>query len=433
MIDAPTHYARPAREGFFVHSGPLQLMKESPLKKRNVSNKPKSNQAKSKGAPSSPEPKAPRTSLAASLLARIRAREGLRDPSSHEDIQDGPISVTPNLDTAGGNDGDDNNDVLWQSLFQRDLEKQPPVDRVMFRTASRHDKYLPPYPAVPQEVARALLALRLESLEYDWDHANRSKFPEHLKPSLKRASTIAYQHDVFDVFDHTSEDKGFAICLQSVYPYNVFTLRKLVTKLIYEGYLKWLQDCEDEGIRQFKEEIDKDSAMWIEKYETSKRDWEVEVAAWDEKHPFGSHISPPLIDVTDPSSSAQPAPKPEDIRPPEPQRRFVWTSEMRDIFWQLIENLRVTTELIKKGADWHAAGAKNGKEWTEQGLKSRLYKKIVDIFPEGYTNNNIISRELTKLKKRKEEAQKKSDDTKKPGVSKEEEPEGVKSENASKD
>lgn len=176
MIDAPTHYARPAREGFFVHSGPLQLMKEyvfffsdpqssfthdslirSPLKKRNVSNKPKSNQAKSKGGPSSPEPKAPRTSLAASLLARIRAREGLRDPSSHEDIQDGPISVTPNLDIAGGNDGDDNNDggfsistmgrhvtnealVLWQSLFQRDLEKQPPVDRVMFRTASRHDK-----------------------------------------------------------------------------------------------------------------------------------------------------------------------------------------------------------------------------------------------------------------------------------------------------
>lgn len=45
--------------------------------------------------------------------------------------------------------------------------------------------------------------------------------------------------------------------------------------------------------------------------------------------------------------------------------------------------------------DWHAAGAKNGKEWTEQGLKSRLYKKIVDIFPEGYTNNNIISRERT--------------------------------------
>lgn len=105
-------------------------------------------------------------------------------------------------------------------------------------------QYLPPYAAVPQEVARALLALRLESLECkltnnllrstlpeadsdidDWDHANRSKFPEHLKSSLKRASTIAYQHNVFDIFDHASEDKGFVICLQSVYPYNVFTLR----------------------------------------------------------------------------------------------------------------------------------------------------------------------------------------------------------------
>lgn len=118
-------------------------------------------------------------------------------------------------------------------------------------------QYLPPYPAVPQEVARALLALRLESLECmlinnlprftlpeadkdidNWDHANRSKFPEHLKPSLKRASTIAYQHDVFDIFDRTSEDKGFAICLQSVYPYNVFTLRvrsNLVSWLAYSA------------------------------------------------------------------------------------------------------------------------------------------------------------------------------------------------------
>lgn len=40
---------------------------------------------------------------------------------------------------------------------------------------------------------------------------------------------------------------------------------------------------------------------------------------------------------------------------------------------------------------------------------------------------------VTKLKKRREEAQKKSDDTRKPGVSKEEEAEGVKPENASKD
>lgn len=184
MIDAPTHYARPAREGFFVHSGPLQLMKEyvlfsghqpnlahsslirSPAKKRNVNNKPKSTQAKSKGGPSSPDPKEPRTSLSASLLAQIRAREGLRDPSSQEDAQDGPISVNQNSDTVGGNDGDGDKDggslvsimrrhvtnealALWQSLFQRDLEKQPPVDRVMFRTASRHDKVclmtIPPF------------------------------------------------------------------------------------------------------------------------------------------------------------------------------------------------------------------------------------------------------------------------------------------------
>lgn len=143
MIDAPTHYARPAREGFFVHSGPLQLMKEyvlfsdhqpnlahnslirSPAKKRNVNNKPKSTQAKNKGAPSSPDPKEPRTSLSASLLARIHAREGLRDPLSQEDGQDRSISVNQNSNTIGGNDGDGDKDGgSLVSIMRRHVAKR---------------------------------------------------------------------------------------------------------------------------------------------------------------------------------------------------------------------------------------------------------------------------------------------------------------------
>ena len=28
LIDAPTHFGRPKKEGFFVHSGPLELLEE---------------------------------------------------------------------------------------------------------------------------------------------------------------------------------------------------------------------------------------------------------------------------------------------------------------------------------------------------------------------------------------------------------------------
>ncbi|ODN84959.1 hypothetical protein L202_00803 [Cryptococcus amylolentus CBS 6039] len=401
LIDAPTHYQRPKKEGFFVHAGQLELMEESPGKKRQANGKPKSaqnksTQAKAKTTPGLGGGSEARPSLSSALVAQ------------RKESQSGQLESTPVVRA----------------------EDQPPVDRIMFKNASREDQYLPPYTSLPEPVAQVLMALRLKSLQHDWDHTNRGKFPDHLKPELQKACQIAYQNDVFTGISTSNNparrgDQSFVISLTSVFPYNLFTLTKLSVKLAYHDYLQWMQDCEDEGLRQFRSIVDKDSNEWIEKYEASRAEWEQEVAGWDAKHQHatqareGSALSPPppsspqespalpstATPTNAPSSSVENKEKP-DVRPAEPTKRFLWTGEMREVYWQLLENVMDMADIVKIGADWNIANHKQGKEWSEQSIRLRLYKRVVDCFPEGYSNNNVVSREMTKIKKRKEEAAK---------------------------
>lgn len=62
-IDAPTHVARPKKEGFFVNQGPLELMEESPVERAKRS---KPSRAKNTG-------REPRQSLSAAVRAFIAA------------------------------------------------------------------------------------------------------------------------------------------------------------------------------------------------------------------------------------------------------------------------------------------------------------------------------------------------------------------------
>ncbi|WVQ77528.1 hypothetical protein IAR50_007214 [Cryptococcus sp. DSM 104548] len=421
LIDAPTHYQRPKKEGFFVHSGRLELMEESPGKKRQANPKPKSGQQKStqtkakntSGAGGASEP---RPSLASALIERRRESNGGKSGGeaivADDDVK--ALSSPPSI----------------FAPVALKVEDQPPVDRAMFRNASREDQYLPPYTSMPEPVAQALMVLRGKSLEHDWYHSNRSKFPDHLKPALQKACRVAFENEVFTGYGSANKairngDQGFFISLASVFPYNVLTLSKLCLRLTYHDYLKWMQDCEDEGLRQFRGIVDQDAKEWIEKYETGRLEWEQEVAAWDAKHQHtaeareGSALSPPppsspqaspalpsgATPTNAPSSSVENKEKP-DVRPAEPTKRFLWTAEMREVYWQLIENVMAMADLVKIGADWNIINHKQGKEWSEQSIRSRLYKRVVDCFPEGYSNNNVVSREMTKIKKRKEDAAK---------------------------
>ncbi|WWD20419.1 hypothetical protein CI109_104895 [Kwoniella shandongensis] len=411
LIDAPTHFARPKKEGYFVHAGPLELLEESPVKA-----KPRTQKAKARTSIAAPVAK-PRRSLSSALTSRRRVSTGAKGSQVE------PISIDDS-DGEGGGAGPSRlaDDASGSLSPPPDDQSKPdmetlPIDRVTFKNASRDPRYLPPFPSFPAEVRSRIMELRAKALEQDWTTTNKGKFPEHLRPALQHAGEAAYQHGMFGLSDREGVDKAFLLSLPSVLPYNEFTLKKLVTKLCYLGYFQWMQDCEEEGLRQFRQMIAKDEKEVIEKHEASHKAWEEEVKEWDEKHPNvngagatdvadgeAMHVdvdNAPLGIHHTPSNT----PKPNDTRPIEPVSRFIWTPDMREVFGQLLDNLADMVDLIKKSQDWSIPGAKAGKEWSEQAMKIRLYKKINDSFPEGYMNTTIISREMTKLTRVKKRQQ----------------------------
>ncbi|WWC95660.1 hypothetical protein V866_002525 [Kwoniella sp. B9012] len=429
LIDAPTHFARPKKEGFFVHSGPLELMEESPVK-------PKARPAKPKPRHSNPAPppKEPRASLSAVLRARKQRGYTFRGsqavPISIDDDSDGERNGGPSRsrDTRAGSLSppppvkDETQDALLSEI------QSVHIDRLRYKNASREERYLPPWSEFPDDLRKRLWILRSESEKQQWDAINKSRFPENLKPFLQAAGEAAYEHDIFGLGDREGVDKSFWHAITSALPYNEYTMKKLCTKLCYPGYWRWLHDCEDEAIRQFGEMVDKDREEVVSKYEESHRKWEEEVREWDEAHPStqtngagpSSNPAAPMAlnNLVDPPNGSNgpngtpnpnSTPKPDDVRPPEPPKRFGWNSDMRDVFVQLVENMYNMVDLTTKAGDWSIPGAKTGKEFSEASIKQKLYKRIVDLFPEGYMNTGVLSREMSKINKVKKAKQNEGD------------------------
>ncbi|WVQ95912.1 hypothetical protein IAU59_003011 [Kwoniella sp. CBS 9459] len=426
MIDAPTHYARPKKEGFFVHAGMLELMEESPVKAKPRTTKAKARTSNAVPAP----PKPPRRSLSAAVLSHQRREAGFKgseaepisiDDSDGETKAAGPSKPKPTERRSGSLSpppGDDDEEEKDDELNLKPVE----IDRVLYKSSSKDPALLPPYLSFPTAVRRRLNALRAESEKHDWGSGTRGKFPDHLRGFLNAAGRAAYEHDLFGLNDREGADKSFFLALPSALPYNEFTLRKLVTKLCYVGYWNWLQACEEEGIEQFKAMVNQEKDDILSKYEEAHKAWEIEVKEWDEKHPnaagnptapsTSAQAEPMAIDtlINGPSASAVPStglgtPKLDDTRPVEPPKRFTWTADMREVFGQLLENMSDIVDLAKRAVEWNIQSAKTGKEWGETATKIRLYKKINDSFPDGFMNTSIISREMTKLRGNKKKQQ----------------------------
>ncbi|WRT69838.1 uncharacterized protein IL334_006829 [Kwoniella shivajii] len=419
LIDAPTHFARPKKEGFFVHSGSLELLEQSPVKA-----KPRTTKTKPRSSIPAPPPKEPRKSLSAALRSRKRRGQAFRgsqmEPISIDDSDGERNSAGSSRDRqANGSLSPPPPELDQDAVAVVDI---PPVaiDRILYKNASRDEKYLPPWPTFPPEVRRRLLVLRGESEKHDWG-PNRNRFPDPIKPYLQAAGEAAYEHDIFGLSDRDWVDRSFWHAVTSALPYNEFTLRKLCTKLCYSGYWKWLHDSEDEGIRQFTEMVKKDEEEVISKYDELHKKWEEEVKDWDEKHPSAQTNGPgpsnlttsqpmaidALLDGNNGTPNPNSTPKPDDNRPAEPAKRFPWTSDMREVFVQLIENMYNMVDLTVKASpqEWNIPGAKQGKEWSEIAVKQKLYKRLVEAFPEGYMNTGIISREMSRINKVKKAKQ----------------------------
>ncbi|KAK4686053.1 hypothetical protein P7C73_g4079, partial [Tremellales sp. Uapishka_1] len=161
LIDAPTHYQRPKKEGFFVHSGPLELLEASPKKA-----KAKATSRKSLGGGAS-EARPKRISIATLTASKygIRAlpqvEESRAESSKAEGSRSSPIKIDSDFDVeivprAGPS---------TLKSPEKDMQANVPLDREVYIHASKTSRLLPPWPAFPSVLAQSLKNYRAQALE----------------------------------------------------------------------------------------------------------------------------------------------------------------------------------------------------------------------------------------------------------------------------
>ncbi|OAX35980.1 hypothetical protein K503DRAFT_772952 [Rhizopogon vinicolor AM-OR11-026] len=352
-IDNRTHFAQTKQQGFYVSSGEVALMKDIRTPK-----KPKSKKVPAEGGATAGPSKGP-----------VTKEEGTKDH---------PISL---LDDRAAKKRKN------YIVVEENGKKKKVVD---FRDF---------HPDLQLAIEDLKVAIANES----WDV--KGKFPPSIKPvladvALKAVNLGEYDEDFFNL-------------MPLLFPYNRFTMTKLIKRTIFSDHLKILTDRQDELLRQL-------DALTKEGFQKAQEEWEKSVVAWErrkekaknESEAGAASASTPSASVADvqphddgagsgadgenaPGAGGK-ADVSRDAHPPAQKYRL--TDQMKSIVWQLVmlSNECCRLENEKNELDG------NNTLVSEQGSRKILYQKIVAAFPSGWLNSGQLSREVSSLKKKSE-------------------------------
>ncbi|KAG9308671.1 hypothetical protein JVU11DRAFT_11628 [Chiua virens] len=246
------------------------------------------------------------------------------------------------------------------------------------------------------ELQAAIEELRAAISKESWE--NKGRFPPSLKPivadvALKAVKLGEYDEDFFGL-------------MPSLFPYNRFTMTKLIKRTIFHDHLKILTDRQEELLDQL-------TTLTQEGFPKAKEEWEKSVAAWEKRQEkvkaeseTGTASTPTAGDAHAEDGGAASGAEGEgtstakhegrDAHPPAQKYRL--TEAMKSIVWQLVmlSNECCRLENEKNELEGH------NTQVSEQGTRKVLYQKIVAAFPSGWLNSGQISREVSALKKKHE-------------------------------
>ncbi|KAI6046608.1 hypothetical protein EDC04DRAFT_2876668 [Pisolithus marmoratus] len=234
----------------------------------------------------------------------------------------------------------------------------------------------------------------------DW--SVRGKFPPGLKPILADVALKAI---------HLGEyDDDFFNLMPSLFPYNRFTMMKLIKRMVFQDHFNLLTARQDELLEQLTQ-------LTKEGFPKAQEEWEKSVAAWYRRHEKTKTaeqetggVSTPSVTDTAPHEDGGAASGTEgneldnvpgtgkettrDAHPP--AKKYRLTEQMRSIIWQLVMLSNECCRLENEKNELEATG----HQVSEQGLRKALYQRIVAAFPNGWLNSGQISREVSAMKKK---------------------------------
>ncbi|KAF8217847.1 hypothetical protein K438DRAFT_1795746 [Mycena galopus ATCC 62051] len=248
----------------------------------------------------------------------------------------------------------------------------------------------------------------------------KSKFPPNLKPLLAALSLQAITLDEYD-------DNFFSL-MPTIFPYNKFTMSKLIKRTIFPDHTALLNQRQDELLERLRtlatEGFPKAQEEWeksLQNYEDKRKEKALTAANGDPDSVEGS-TGPTRHGTEDPEGgrgSAGPSSVDKDEKEGggggkdgngkegpgkggahhgPPLKKYRMTEAMKQNVWQLV---LLSNEICR------LENEKNSLEGSvlqvsEQGLRKVLYQRIVAAFPEGWMSSGQISRDVSAMKKKYE-------------------------------
>ncbi|KAM0751212.1 hypothetical protein T439DRAFT_356045 [Meredithblackwellia eburnea MCA 4105] len=391
----PQWYHRPKREGYFVCTGQLELVSDSlgpgRGRRKGSKNKPKFDKDGNL-IPATRKPKG--SSAAATPTPSISGAPGARPgaPSGGVPSVLQPVDGTVPAFGSGA--------AVPQEVI-KPKKKEPGV-------------FAP-------ELMEKFAMLRAEVAQADF--SVKSKFPPHLRPILVEIGLFALSINEFD--------DDFLAQLPKIFPYNHFTMKKLIKREMYPARIELLENEQLKAMEDLERGIAEELPRQQEEFLRSHQEWKVAQLEKEANGGAGSGagsmgggvlggaglqeaaVKAPASDAPsiagEDATMGSPGPEPEskdDGEAREPKWKFRFTEAMRLALFQLytLEDSKTELTVEKQGLEkaTEREGPTREKAYTALAARKTLYAKVNALWPEGLMTTNQLSREVSITKKKLE-------------------------------
>ncbi|KAH9001819.1 hypothetical protein EDB86DRAFT_2901677 [Lactarius hatsudake] len=364
-IDERTFIAQTKQQGFYVFSGEVALLKEKSHRK------PKSK----KSVLPAPEPIAGPSNYP-HALSLTHSQTQTHSHSHPQGLKDTPIALL--------SDGEENSG------------KRRTRGSVESPNGKKKRRVVDIHPFHP-DLEAAIEDLKAAISRENWEP--KGKFPPGIRPVLGTVALKAIKLNEYD--------DNFFNLMPRIFPYNRFTMSKLIKRQVFPEHMALLVKRQDELLLELKAAAD-------EGFQRAKEEWERSVTTWEkkqEKSKAGTASvegSPTLRSAPLPpgddgaamdvdkslDGEGKDAKDAKDAHPP--VKKYKMTEAMKGLIWNLVclsnECCRIENE--KNTLEGSTS------QVSEQGLRKTLYQKIVAAFPESWMSSGQVSREVSVMKKK---------------------------------
>ncbi|KAK4050153.1 hypothetical protein OIV83_003724 [Microbotryomycetes sp. JL201] len=256
----------------------------------------------------------------------------------------------------------------------------------------------------------------------------KSKFPPRLKPILVDVAMLAVELGEFD--------DDFLAVLPKIFPYNLFTMKKLVKREIFPQRVERLKAEIESQMKVLKQGVEENYPQQKAEFQAALAKWQVDNAEYQEekaKKGGGTWIAPDANGVASTRATPEPAPiapiaavtgtpvdsgtganertsTPQLVHedpdaPVKPKWKFRFTEPMRMALLRIVDADEEISNLIIEKQNLEKAVEKGERQHSTMVQRRELYTRVADLWPQGEIATNQLSREMSAFKtklKRKE-------------------------------